>query len=55
MGGSGGVKTNLKARTVIKEQERESSRFVQQKSHYWSKYCLKTGTCDLMNGVYLHG
>ena len=28
-GGGGGVKTNLKARAVIKEQERESSRFVQ--------------------------
>ena len=26
---------------MIKEQERESSRFVQQKSHHWSKYCLK--------------
>ena len=32
------VKTNLKARTVT---ERESSRSVQQKSYYWSKYCLK--------------
>ena len=39
----GGVKTNLKATAVVTEQEREreSSRPVQQKSHYWSKYCLK--------------
>ena len=35
-----GVKTNLKTRAVIKSK-RESSRFVQQKSYYWSKYCLK--------------
>ena len=48
MGGGGGVKTNLKARAVIKEQERESSRFVQQKSHHWSKYCLKRSVLRLV-------
>ena len=30
----------MKTRAVIKSK-RESSRFVQQKSYYWSKYCLK--------------
>ena len=47
-GGGGGVKTNLKARAVIKEQEREKSRFVQQKCHYWSKYCLKRSVFRLV-------
>ena len=45
MGGGGVLKTSLKARArraVIKrERERVRSRFVQQKSYYWSKYCLK--------------
>ena len=39
-GGGGGVKTNLKARTV-------TQRFVQQKSYYWSKYCLKITSHDI--------
>ena len=45
--GGGG---HLKARAVIKEQEREreSSRFVQQKSHYWAKYCLKRSVLRLV-------
>ena len=39
MGGGGVLKTSLKARA--RRAERESSRFVQQKSYNWSKYCLK--------------
>ena len=43
--GGGGLKTSLKARArsrrAVIKSERESSRFVEQKSYYWSKYYLK--------------